>query len=262
MHRFSLLTLNIGNPSLKRVKQQIKWIEERNESVFILTETKHSEGCLFLEQHFTDTGWTMFDFGKEPEFNSYFPKSLTGDLGVMVLSKYPIVEIKNCFEKENRFYSRFIDVTLDVYGLLLGIIGIYVPSRDASQEKIERKKEFIIDFLQYIKNQSSDNSYPYIICGDLNVLESSHIPRYSNFKKWEYDFYDRFDHFGFTDSFRFLHPVENEYSWVGRTNDGYRYDHCFVSKSIKETVEKCDYIHETRKIPITDHSALMIELYL
>lgn len=40
----------------------------------------------------------------------------------------------------------------------------------------------------------------------------------------------------------------------------YRYDHCFVSKEISKRVVKCCYIHETRKIPITDHSALTLTL--
>ncbi len=254
-----LMTLNIGNPSIERVRRQIEWIEGRTENIFVLTETKVSEGCSFLEQHFSGLGNTLFDFDKEPEFNIYFPKSLTGDLGVMILSRYPIVEVKNCFENESRFYSRFLDVIIDYHGQKIGIIGLYVPSRDASEEKTARKKQFAIEFLQYIKAQ---NHYgcPYIVCGDLNILEKDHIPHYSSFKEWEYVFYDRFDHFGFVDAFRLLHPNDNEYSWVGRTNDGYRYDHCFVTKDIKNKVLKCSYVHETRKIPITDHSAMILEL--
>ena len=123
-------------------------------------------------------------------------------------------------------------------------------------------KQFVIDYLNYLKRISSEHEIPYVICGDLNVLEEGHIPHYRNFLKWEYDFYDRFRHFGYTDAFRLLHPTENEYSWVGRTNDGYRYDHCFVSNEISKCVVECRYVHETRKIPITDHSALTMTLDL
>lgn len=257
-----LMTLNIGNPSIQRVKRQIEWIDQRTEDIFVLTETKVSEGCSFLEQHFGEAGATLFDIGKEPEFNVYFPKSTTGDLGVMVLSKFPIIKINNCFESNNRYYARFLDVVIDHDGEHIGIIGLYVPSRDASQEKITRKKQFIVEFLQYIKERENNDSCPYIVCGDLNILEKNHTPHYSTFKKWEYDFYDRFEHFGFVDAFRLLHPSENEYSWVGRTNDGYRYDHIFVSKEIQEQVIECTYIHETRKIPITDHSAMLLKISL
>lgn len=258
----TLMTLNIGNPSIQRVKRQIEWIEQRAEDVYVLTETKVSEGCSFLEQHFGKSGKTLFDFGKEPEFNVYFPKSTTGDLGVMILSKFPIIKINNIFYNNNCYYSRSFDIVIDFNGRDIGIIGLYVPSRDASEEKVTRKKQFVVDFLQYIKARENEEKCPYIVCGDLNVLEKTHIPHYFTFQKWEYEFYDRFQHFGFVDAFRLLHPTENEYSWVGRTNDGYRYDHIFVSKEIQKQVIECEYIHETRIIPITDHSAMLLKMSL
>ena len=260
--KFSLLTMNIGNPSLQRVKQQIEWIKNRQESVFVLTETKLSEGCLFLEEHLGESGKTIFDFGRDPEFHVYFPKSRTGDLGVMILSRFPITEVRSCFDEESRFFSRFLDVCIDYDDTKLGIMGLYVPSRDSSEAKVARKKQFVVDLLQYIKHRKEQHREPCIICGDLNVLERDHVPHYSTFLKWEYDFYDRFSHFGFVDSFRLLHPNINEYSWVGRTNDGYRYDHCFVSKDIQDKIVNCSYVHETRKIPLTDHSAMVLELAL
>lgn len=257
-----LMTLNIGNPSLKRVQQQIRWLEGREEDIFVLTETKVSEGCSYLEQHFANPGMTLFDLGKQPEFNVFFPASSTGDLGVMVLSRYPILRTSTCFAKDNPYYSRLSDIVIDFYGQEIGIMGLYVPSRDASDEKIRRKKQFIIEFLMHLKQTIGQNSIPYVICGDLNILERNHYPHYSTFLKWEYDFYDRFEHFDFVDAFRLLYPDRNEYSWVGRTNDGYRYDHCFVSNSLSAKVLDCHYIHETRQLSITDHSAMALTLKL
>lgn len=256
----NLMTLNIGNPSIERVKKQIEWIEQRKEDVFVLTETKDSKGCSFLEQYFGGSQTSFFDISKETKYNVYFPRSITGDLGVMILSKFPIIKISNCFDQSDRYYSRFLDILLDFKGKNIGIIGLYVPSRDASEEKIIRKKQFITDLCQYIKSREKDKKCPYIVCGDLNILERNHVPHYSTFKKWEYDFYDYFQHFGFLDAFRLLHPSENEYSWVGRTNDGYRYDHIFISKELQKQVIKCAYVHETRTIPITDHSAMILQV--
>lgn len=255
-----LMTLNIGNPSLKRVKQQIEWIEHRDEDVFVLTETKLSEGCQYLEEYFTNETISFFNINKEPQFHVFFPKSKTGDLGVMILSKFPIVRTRTCFKENEPFFSRLLDVSIDFYSQEIGIMGLYVPSRDSSNEKIKRKKDFIIDYLNYLKTISKDNEIPYVICGDLNILEKNHLPHYKNFIQWEYDFYDRFDHFGYVDAFRYMYPNKNEYSWVGRTNDGYRYDHCFVSKQITKNIVDCYYIHETRKIPITDHSAMALTI--
>lgn len=260
MNLLRVMTLNIGNPSLQRARKQISWIESREEDVFVLTETKLSEGCLYFEEYFGEVGLTLFDYGNPPKFHVFFPKSNTGDLGVMVLSRFPILQTKTCFDENDPFFSRLSDIVVDFHGKKVGIMGLYVPSRDASPEKIKRKKQFAIQYLSYLKQVSASRTYPYVICGDLNILEERHIPHYHNFLKWEYDFYDRFQHFGYVDAFRLLHPSANEYSWVGRTNDGYRYDHCFISNELSKSLVKCDYIHETRKIPITDHSAMTVTL--
>lgn len=256
--KLKIVTINIGNPSLLRAKKQIEWIEKVNADVVVLTETKLSQGCLYIEDYFISPLTSLFEPIKETMYYVYFPKSQTGDLGVMIISKYPIKETKSCFSEDNPYFSRLLDVVIDLDGKELGIMGLYVPSRDSSQMKIERKKNFVIEYLQYIKNFSDQLSIPYIICGDLNVLERNHFPKYKTFLKWEYDFYDRFEHFGYSDAFRYLYPNKNEYSWVGRTNDGYRYDHIFVSKNLESNIEECFYIHETREISITDHSAMAL----
>jgi len=262
MRLLKIMTMNIGNPSLQRAQKQIEWIENREEDIYILTETKVSAGCNYLAEYFGEKSLTLFDHGEKPFFYTSFPKSQTGDLGVMILSRFPIVSENTCFDKNNPFFSRLSDIIIDCHGKKIGIMGLYVPSRDATQEKIIRKKEFIIQFLQHLKRVSSDRPIPYIIGGDLNILERGHVPRYRNFLNWEYDFYDRFDHFGFDDAFRLIHPSENEYSWVGRSNDGYRYDHLFVSKDLSKCVKSCEYVHETRRIRITDHSAMVANLML
>lgn len=100
MKTLRVMTLNIGNPSLQRVRKQIDWIEHRDEDIFVLTETKVSEGCSFLEEYFGEQGQTLFDYGKEAQFNVFFPKSSTGDLGVMLLSRFPILRTTTCFSKK------------------------------------------------------------------------------------------------------------------------------------------------------------------
>ena len=152
MEMLRVMTLNIGNPSLQRVKRQIDWIERRNEDVFILTETKVSEGCSFLEQHFGEEGQTLFDYGSDPEFKVFFPKSSTGDLGVMVLSRLPILRSTTCFGENDPFFSRLLDIVIDFHGREVGIMGLYVPSRDSSAEKIARKKNFAIQYLLHLKS--------------------------------------------------------------------------------------------------------------
>ena len=108
--------------------------------------------------------------------------------------------------------------------------------------------------IQKIKNTST------VICGDLNLLDRNHFPHYNFFRDWEYKFYDNLTLNGYVDAFRHCYPKANEYSWVGKTNDGYRYDYCFVSTSLTDRIQNCEFIHETRTNKLSDHSAISTEL--
>lgn len=104
------------------------------------------------------------------------------------------------------------------------------------------------------------NEKNMVIMVDFNILDRDHRPHYSNFFEWEYAFYDALIALNYRDAFRYCYPGRQEYSWVGRTNDGYRYDYCFVSGALEKNILHCDYIHESREIRITDHSAISVEL--
>jgi hypothetical protein len=67
---------------------------------------------------------------------------------------------------------------------------------------------------------------------------------------------------GFIDAYRHLHPDEVEHSWVGRTGDGYRYDHAFCSAILGAAITDCAYVHRPREDQLSDHSALTARLNL
>lgn len=253
----SFLSLNIGNPSLERAKEQCRWLEKREEDVFILTETKVSQGCEYIEEFFLQYGYDLFSMNSSLNFDVSFPKSQTGDLGVMIISKHPIKKSYNSFAKDSIFYSRELETIISINNKLISVIGLYVPSRDRSDNKILRKKSFLNDISELINHS---NDIPRVIMGDLNIIERNHIPHYSSFFDWEYDFYDELINKGYIDTYRYCNNEKQEYSWVGRTNDGYRYDYGFVSTNLKNNIIDCRYLHETRKNGLTDHSGIVIEL--
>jgi exodeoxyribonuclease-3 len=258
MKNLNVLTINIGNPSIERARSQVKWIEERHEDIIVLTETKNSEGCKYIEDYFAKPKIDLFSLDTEKKYYVFYPKSITGDLGVMIISKIPIEKGYSIYDNSNIFYSRFAACDIIFNQIKINIIGLYIPSRDNSKEKIDRKKEFCRDIANYIKN--SQATYR-IICGDFNILDKNHIPHYSTFFDWEYRFYDFLINMKYADAFRHCYPDLNEYSWVGRTNDGYRYDYFFVSDSLTDNIRDCCFLHETRTThKITDHSAVLVKL--
>jgi len=248
--RFSLFCWNIANPSLKRVEKQAGWLCNRPEDVLVLTETKKSQGCLFLENYFKDNGYSVIS-----------SESTGEEFGVIVVSRHSLVPT-NFAQTVNYLPSRVVSAKLAFQGKELEIIGIYVPSRDRSVERIERKKRFLSDLSRALETKVQ---LPFrILCGDFNILEPNHVPRYSFFRDWEYDFYRFLESCQLQDVFRFLHPIEQEYSWVGRTGNGYRYDHCFVSNELISLVSGCYYLHKPRerKPRLSDHSAIITEFNL
>lgn len=257
MGSIKILSLNIGNPSLNRAIRQCEWLSMRDEDVFVLTETKNSQGCSYIADFFMNQSCSFFNQDSRLEYDVRFPRSVTGDLGVMIISKRKIEETRYIFDNYSIYYSRQIESSIRHNNMSLKIMGLYVPSRDRSEAKIHRKKSFIdtvIDNIPSFQNSSS------IITGDLNILDRNHFPHYSTFYKWEYDFYDDIIKCGFKDAYRHCNPSTNDYSWIGRTGDGYRYDYCFVSNSLIKNILSCSFEHETRKLKLSDHSAITIEL--
>lgn len=248
--KFSLFCWNIANPSVERAGKQAKWLQDRQEDVIVLTETKKSGGCLFLEKYFQDNGYNVISSRpKEKEF------------GVIIASRHSLAP-SNFADGVDYLSSRVVSAKLNFQGKEMEIIGIYVPSRDRSDEKIERKKHFLRNLSAALETGAQ---MPFrIFCGDFNILEPNHIPRYSFFRSWEYDFYRFLENCQLQDVFRFFYPTEQEYSWVGRTGNGYRYDHCFVSNELLSLVSGCYYLHEPRKTEsrISDHSAIIAEFNL
>jgi len=247
-NNFSIFCWNIANPSVDRASRQADWLSKRDEDVFVLTETKNSKGCEFIQEYFKKNNYSVIFI--KPEGKEY---------GSMIISKHQLEPIK-FYDLDDNLKNRVVSVKVFTNNKFVEIIGVYIPSRDKSFGKIQRKKKFIENLGKSFKLY--DNNSNRIFCGDFNILEPNHIPHYSFFKKWEYDFYSFLTDYGLFDSFRHLNPRKKDYSWVGRTGDGYRYDHCFVSKHLLASIKKCYYLHEPRNERLSDHSAIILNLNL
>jgi exodeoxyribonuclease-3 len=245
----SLLTFNIGNPSEERARRQLDWLAGRDEDVLVLTETKASSGCQFLAGAFAAAGYHVT-----------FPVPEPGEYGVMIASR--VRADSHAFGDSIGYLpARAAAATLPTPDGPVQVIGAYVPSRDAGLEKTERKQKWLAACSAALA--ARDRAVPAVFLGDLNILEPGHRPHYAFFAPFEYDFYRTLcaDH-GFVDAFRQLHPDAVEHSWVGRTGDGYRYDHAFCSAALAPSVTDCWYVHQPREDRLSDHSALTARLTL
>ena len=251
----SLLTLNLGAPSLDRAQRQLAWLARRPEDVFVLTETKATPGTRHLADSFTSAGYTVT-----------MPDHADGELGVMIASKLA-THPDPLTDHLDYLPARATGVIIDTDHGPVRVLGAYVPSRDATLDKTERKKRWITGFQAALDTTHSDQ--PLILLGDLNVLEPDHQPPHrGQFAPFEYDFYrDLTRHHGLLDLYRHHHPDRIEHSWARRPDLGYRYDHAHATRTLAATLTTCDYIHETRAhqpdgTRLTDHSGLAVTLAL
>lgn len=246
MSELSLITLNIANPSAERARRQLDWLAARDEQILVLTETKDSTGCALLADAFNTAGYHVA-----------YPRPENGDYGVMIASK--LTATTDDFGGRIGYLpSRAAAITLPAPAGPIHIIGAYVPSRDAGLEKTERKRKWL-DACRAALASRPDGAAVFL--GDLNVLEPGHQPHYRFFAPFEYDFYRQLtDDHGLIDAFRALHPDTVEHSWVGRTGDGYRYDHAHCTTDLANNLLACDYIHQPRLDRLSDHSALSVRL--
>ncbi|MFJ6659655.1 endonuclease/exonuclease/phosphatase [Streptomyces sp. NPDC091377] len=240
-----VLTFNLNNPGLERAERQLAYLAARPEPVLVLTETADSAGCALLEGRFGEAGYSVT-----------FPKPERGERGVMIVSR---LATRPGPAAVGYLPHRAVSVTVDTAKGPLDVIGLYVPSRDATEVKKERKRRFLEECRYALPSGLASSR---IVLGDFNVLEPGHKPKYKFFQRFEYDFYDWFAKAGYVDAFRSLHPEALEYSWVGRTGDGYRYDHAHVSASLAALMRGCLYVHGPRTMSdrLTDHSALAVQL--
>jgi exodeoxyribonuclease-3 len=248
MSGLSLMTFNIGSPSEERAHRQLAWLATRHEDVFVLTETRTSDGCRHLADAFRMAGYSVL-----------YPKPGPAEYGVMIVSRLP-VQVDPIGAHLSFLPERVAGVMISTEMGLVRVLGAYTPTRDATAERTERKRRWLSEFSTALgANGLTDSGAETVLLGDLNVIEPDHEPSYTTFRWFEYDFYRSLtDKHGLVDAFRHMEPGTVEHSWIGRTGDGYRYDHAHCTKKLAAEIEECEYVHEPRTTRLSDHSALSV----
>jgi exodeoxyribonuclease-3 len=150
----------------------------------------------------------------------------------------------------------------------LSVMSLYLPS-GTNINRLDYKFKFMDEFRVYIDNLKLE--FPnLIICGDYNICHQAidiHDPirnkTVSGFLPEERDWLNRFINSGFVDSFRFLNPEPNQYTWwsyranARKNNKGWRIDYALVSESLKKNISKSFILSEAYH---SDHCPVGLEL--
>ena len=202
---------------------------------------------------------------KQGYHHYWFSAEKKGYSGVAIFSKKNPVNIS---------YGSGID-HMDFEGRILrldfeklSVMSLYLPS-GTNINRLDYKFKFMDEFRVYIDNLKLE--FPnLVICGDYNICHQAidiHDPvrnkTISGFLPEERDWLNRFIDSGFIDSFRFLNPEPNQYTWwsyranARKNNKGWRIDYALVSESLKKNISKSFILSEAYH---SDHCPVGLEL--
>lgn len=245
----SILTVNLGAAARERAGLVLRWLAARPEDVFLLTETSGGSGTAWLLERFRQAGYVVVH---TPDPN--------GDRGAALISRVRVAG-RLAGLSDVTIPGRVAAAVFDTKPAV-AVLGVYVPSRDRSADKTEKKQGFITSLLSAIDGMPEEMRDHLVVGGDYNVIARSHKPLHPGFLPFEFGLLEQFEAHGLVDAFAQCSPGEQAYSWIGRTGDGYRYDYFHVGRELGERVQACEYLHETRDQRLTDHAAVTLTLGL
>ncbi|MHC3393907.1 endonuclease/exonuclease/phosphatase family protein [Streptomyces lavendulocolor] len=243
-----LLLFNAQHASPDRSRRQAAWVAAQEDAdIAVFTEVSSTRGGDALVTALTERGYATV----------IAPQPAEADYRTVIACRTAdaqLVESPVALTPHRAPAARVI-----VGGHDIIVLGLYVPSRGPKEHRNVAKRAFQDAVTEALpKLHAAYPDIPVIVAGDLNVIERGHQPPHKVFGAWEYAFYDSFQGAGLTDAFRHLHPDKIAHSWYGRSGNGFRFDHLFVSTRHADRVLACDYHHQVREKGLSDHAVMTL----
>ena len=198
---------------------------------FCLQETKMQEGQLDLQ----------FD-GYESYWNYAEKKGYSGT--AIYTRRHPLSVSYGIGIEEHDREGRVITLEMDNFYL----VTCYTPNSQEGLKRLDYRMKWEDDFLAYLMRL--DAVKPVIVCGDLNVAHEEIDLKNPKTNRKNAGFTDEEREKmtillskGFIDTFRFLYPEQETYSWwsyrfrAREKNAGWRIDYFLISSRLKEVLK-------------------------
>lgn len=224
---------------------------QENADIFCIQETKCQQGQVELEFE----GYYTF-------MNSAIKK---GYSGTAIFTKIkPINVVYGIGIEEHDQEGRVITLEFDKFYM----VNIYTPNSKRELERLEYRQQWEDEIRTYLLELNKKK--PVIMCGDLNVaheeidLKNPKTNRHNaGFTDEERNKMTELLQAGFIDTFRYLYPQKQEYSWwsymgnARQKNIGWRIDYFITSETIKENIKEAKIYGE---IMGSDHCPVSLEI--
>jgi exodeoxyribonuclease-3 len=198
--------------------------------IFCLQETKLSEGQIDLAFEGYESYWNYAEkkgYSGTAIFTRRKPLSVTTGIGI----------------EQHDHEGRVVTLEFDDFYM----VDVYTPNAQQELARLDYRLEWERDFAVYLR--ALDAKKPVIVCGDMNVAHNeidlkNPATNHKNpgFSDEERNAFTQLLGAGFVDTFRTLHPNEQQYSWwsyrfsARQKNIGWRIDYFLVSQRLFDRV--------------------------
>ncbi|WP_397445066.1 exodeoxyribonuclease III [Polaribacter sp. R77954] len=251
-----IISYNVNGIRAALKKGFLDWLQAAKPDVICIQETKAHKDQLDLEA-FENAGYP---------YHYWFSAQKKGYSSVAVLCKEKPKHIEYGTGIETMdFEGRNLRVDFDE----VSVMSLYLPS-GTNLDRLNFKLNYMDEFQEYINNLKQEIPN-LVICGDYNICHEEidiHNPKMkgvSGFLPEERTWIGAFIQSGFIDSFRYLNPEKQAYSWwsyranARANNKGWRLDYAMVSSPLKEKIARAYILPEAKH---SDHCPIAVELNL
>lgn len=246
-----LVSWNVNGIRASLTKGFEEKFKEFDADIFCLQETKMQEGQVDIN----------FE-GYESYWDSAVKKGYSGT--VVFTKESPLSVQKGLGIEEHDQEGRVVTLEFEKFY----IINVYTPNVKRELSRLDYRMKWEEDFLKHMNKLKE--SKPVIICGDLNVAhENVDVKNWKSnqgnagFTDEEREKLNIMLENGYTDTFRFLHPEKEKFSWFsyfGKAREnkvGWRIDYFIVSNNLKDKIQGAEIYDD-----ITGSDHVPIELVL
>ncbi len=251
-----LISYNVNGIRAAAKKGLFDWIKEEDPDVICLQETKAQQDQVDLS--------VLHELGYHDYWFSAVKK---GYSGVLTLSKTKAKRVSTGIDVEQHDNEGRVLVT--EFGKWT-LVNCYFPSGSSSEERHEVKMQFLYDIRPWVNKQLKKQK-KLILVGDYNIVHQDmdiHNPtrkdKPSGFRPEEREWLDQWFKSDFKDSFRLLHPDQDDtFSWWSYRagsrdrNKGWRIDYISVSNALSKKVKKAGHLKDAKH---SDHCPVFVEL--
>ena len=253
----------------------LDFFNETDADIFCIQESKMQEGQLDLNL---------------PEYHQYWNYAVKkGYSGTGIFTKEePISVFYGLGIEEHDQEGRVITLEFKDYYF----ITVYTPNSQSELARLSYRMKWEEDFLAYLKKleekkpvifcgdlkesqpsliqEAKPKKKPIIICGDFNVAATEldlknpkNNVKNAGFTPEEREKFKTLLDSGFTDSYRYLHPDTEKYSWwsyrfkARERNSGWRIDYFLTSDSIKDKIKDAEILTDVMG---SDHCPIELDI--